>query len=104
MTDDERRLIAHAADVIDDHACCARGNSIADMRAALAAMIRAIAKGSVARPIDEWHEDNGPALWWRFPIDEPPYSGSPLDDDWPGYHTHWTAIVCPSAPSTGGAP
>jgi hypothetical protein len=45
-----------------------------------------------ARPLDEWHEDEGLMLWWRFPIDEPPYVGSPLDDDWPGYHTHWSPI------------
>jgi hypothetical protein len=32
-----------------------------------------------ARPLSEWHEDMGPKLWWRFPIEEPPYCGSPLD-------------------------
>lgn len=32
-----------------------------------------------ARPLSEYHEDMGPVLWWRFPIDEPPYVGSPLD-------------------------
>ncbi len=61
----------------------------------------AIAKAApapVARPISEWHEDSGSALWWRFPIEEPPYSGTPLDSDWPGYHTHWTPIVCPDEP------
>lgn len=44
------------------------------------------------RPLDEWHEDCGPALWWRFPIEEAPYCGGPLDCDWPGYHTHWSPI------------
>ena len=44
----------------------------------------------VARPLDEWHEDYGPVLWWRFPVEEPPFIGTPLDSDWPGYHTHWT--------------
>lgn len=52
--------------------------------------------GPVAKTLDEWHEDFGDALWWRFPIDEPPYCGSPLWDDWPGYHTHWTEIPVPS--------
>lgn len=33
----------------------------------------------IARPLAEWHEDMGPMLWWKFPIDEPPYVGSPLD-------------------------
>jgi len=49
----------------------------------------------VARPESEWHEDFGDVLWWRFPIVEPPYAGSPLDTDWPGYHTHWTPIAIP---------
>jgi hypothetical protein len=45
-----------------------------------------------ARPEDEYHEDMGAVLWWRFPIDEPPYCGSPLDSEWPGYHTHFTPL------------
>lgn len=49
-------------------------------------------------PLADYHEDLGPVLWWKFPIDEPPYSGTPLDSDWPGYHTHWTPIVCPKEP------
>ncbi|MNW52580.1 hypothetical protein D3C74_301050 [compost metagenome] len=48
-----------------------------------------------ARPIDEWHEDYGDVLWWTFPINESPYCGTPLDSDWPDYHTHWTPIVVP---------
>ncbi len=51
--------------------------------------------------LDEWHEDFGPALWWFFPVVEEPYVGTPLDTDWPGYHTHWTRFVVPDAP---GAP
>lgn len=31
------------------------------------------------RPIAEYHEDFGDVLWWKFPIDEPPYVGSPND-------------------------
>ena len=50
------------------------------------------------RPLEEWHEDYGDVLWWKFPIEEPPYVGSPLCDDWPAYHTHWTPIVCPEPP------
>jgi len=49
----------------------------------------------IAQPLSAWHEDVGSVLWWRFPINEPPYAGSPLDSDWPGYHTHWTSIVVP---------
>lgn len=51
-----------------------------------------------ARKLDDWHEGIGDVLWWRFPINEPPYCGSPLDDDWPGYHTHFTKIEIPEAP------
>ena len=73
------------------------------------------------RPLDDWHEGMGDVLWWRFPITEPPYVGSPLDlgyeveivatiatghqhanrfyvDGWPGYHTHWTPIPKPRTP------
>lgn len=48
-----------------------------------------------ARPLAEWHEDHGDCLWWKFPVVEPPYVGSPLDDDFPDYLTHWTRIVVP---------
>lgn len=51
-----------------------------------------------ARPLKEWHEDIGDVLWWKFPIEEPPYVGSPLDLNWPSYHTHWTPIVVPQPP------
>lgn len=33
----------------------------------------------IARPLEEYHEDMGDVLWWKFPITEPPYVGSPLD-------------------------
>jgi hypothetical protein len=75
--------------------------------------------------LSEWHEDFGPVLWWRFPVNEPPYVGTPLDcgytvqvdiavrtytkaakrtvttdvGGWPGYHTHWTAIELPEEPA-----
>ena len=45
----------------------------------------------------EWHEDDGAVVWWRFLVDEPAWIGTPLDDDWPGYHTHWTPH--PAAPT-----
>ena len=51
-----------------------------------------------ARPLEEWHEDYGDVLWWKFQIEEPPYVGSPLDMAWPGYHTHWTLIPMPQPP------
>lgn len=80
------------------------------------------------RPISEWHEDIGPVLWWKFPIEEPPYVGTPLDlgqevllqasvpldqtpntqtfagtfmvGGFPGYHTHWTPIPIPQLPES----
>lgn len=42
-----------------------------------------------------WHEDDGAVVWWKFPITEPPYVGSPLDDDFPDYVTHWTRVQLP---------
>jgi len=73
------------------------------------------------RPLDEWHEDLGDVLWWKFPITEPPYVGTPNDlghgvevsarthaadklmrlnvGGWPGYHTHWTRIPIPREPA-----
>lgn len=50
------------------------------------------------RPLEEWGEDYGDVLWWAFPIEEPPYVGSPLDLSWPGYHTHWTSLEVPELP------
>lgn len=54
-----------------------------------------------ARPLEEWHEDYGDVLWWTFPIAEPPYVGSPLCSDWPGYHTHWTPLPPYPQPTKG---
>ena len=50
------------------------------------------------RPLEEWWEAYGDVLWWKFPIEEPPYVGSPLDENWPGYHTHWTPIPLSEPP------
>jgi hypothetical protein len=58
------------------------------------------ASAAVARPLGEWHEDFGPALWWFFPMSEPPYVGGPTDSDWPGYHSHWTPLPDVPQPPT----
>lgn len=77
-----------------------------------------------ARPLEEWHEDMGDMLWWKFPIDEAPYVGSPIClgqtveitmkaygveetmrvnvGGWPGYHTHFTPIPLATAPQPQG--
>jgi hypothetical protein len=49
-------------------------------------------------PLAQWHEDHGPQLWWKFPVSKPPYCGTPLNRDWPGYHTHFTRIPVPKIP------
>lgn len=51
------------------------------------------------RHIESWHEDEGPALFWHFPVCEPPYSGTPLDEGFPDGMTHWTPILLPLEPS-----
>lgn len=47
-----------------------------------------------ALPLEEWHEDLGNVTWWCWMpgdwLGEPAWIGTPLDDDWPGYHTHFT--------------
>lgn len=45
------------------------------------------------RPREEWDEGDGPVLWWKLPVCEPPYVGDPREDDFPEYVTHWTPIV-----------
>lgn len=45
--------------------------------------------------MEEWHEDYGAVLWHCFPIVEAPWCGTPLDSDWPGYHTHWQLLPKP---------
>lgn len=61
----------------------------------LIAEVRRLREPPVARPLEEWDEARGSVLWWKLPICEPPWAGTPLDSDWPGYHTHWTEIVVP---------
>ena len=58
-----------------------------------------------ARPLDDYHEDDGDVLWWTFPVQEPSHVGSPNAGDWPGYHTHWSPLPVPTkkweAPAAG---
>ena len=62
-----------------------------------------------ARPFSEWHEDYHDVLWWHFPIMEPPYVGSPLNDDWPftdlaELNLGWTRFVVPAPPVAAKEP
>ena len=47
------------------------------------------------RLIEEWSEDYGDCLWWSFPIEEPPYCGTPLDCNFPNHVTHFTRLILP---------
>lgn len=57
----------------------ARGKANEDLRAKLAEAEAA----TKFQPLNDWHEDDGTALFSAMPINEPPYCGTPLDDDWP---------------------
>lgn len=53
-----------------------------------------------AYPIEEWHEDFGPALFWKFPIEDMPYFTSPLFSEFDELQamygwTHFTKVICP---------
>lgn len=82
MLDPRNALVDPTADTIEHHP---------DTFAARAAM--------AAQPIGNWHEDTGNVLWWSFPVNEAPWCGQPTDSDWPGYHTHWTPLIVPTAPT-----
>jgi len=87
MLDPANRCVNHSADTIEHHP------DIQELEAA-----------KILHPLEEYHEDNGAVLWWKLPINEPPYCGSPLCDDWPRYHTHWTVLICPTCKGSGDAP
>jgi hypothetical protein len=75
------------------------------------------------RPFKEWTEDDGDVLWWRCPVNEPPWVGSPLNSDWTivftgtgktiearyvanldgwkNYYTHWTPLPSIAIDSLG---
>lgn len=59
-------------------------------------MLVKVAVDNRPRPIEKWHEDMGDCLFWVFPIQEPPYCGTPLSDDFKeGYYTHFTMLPIP---------
>ena len=45
---------------------------------------------------EHWNEDVGDVLWWNFPVEEPPYCGTPLDEHFPKHKTHFTTIDMPT--------
>lgn len=58
-----------------------------------ARLLRLVADLYTARPLADWRPEHGPVLWWAFPVQEPPWAGTPGDSDWPGHVTHWTPLV-----------
>lgn len=61
------------------------------------AALEQLQKHTKLHPISEWHEDMGDCIWWRMPIEEPPYCGNPLDSEWTeDYYTHFTRLVEPT--------
>ena len=93
MTGDELR--AAALEVERD--LLANGDPLSGTDWSTMQVVRAYLADRTPKPLDDWHEDDGDALWWELPVKEPPYVGSPLWNDWPGYHTHWTPIPLPVA-------
>lgn len=68
---------------------------IAELEAELAGRAAPV----LARALSEWHEGDGTVMWWASNASgwagEPAWCGTPLDSDWPGYHTHWTPHPTP---------
>ncbi|MDT2783610.1 hypothetical protein P7G87_02740 [Enterococcus asini] len=54
------------------------------------------AKKVEAHLAEHWNEDVGDVLWWNFPVEEPPYCGTPLDEHFPKYKTHFSMIDMPT--------
>ena len=75
---------------------CLRGRLDHQIDRVVEAMKRAeeIETGLAFHPAAAWHDDIGDVLWWRLPIAEPPYCGSPLGSDWPeeASYTHWSRL------------
>lgn len=64
---------------------------------ALREQIEGFRQASTPQPAAEYHEDLGPVLWWRLPVEEPPHVGTPLGSEWPGdgHFSHFTLIPIP---------
>lgn len=59
-----------------------------------------IAVPKYARHIDEWHEDDGPVLWWRDTTEDYPYVGTALDADFDDTYKWWSPIDIPEIPES----
>ena len=81
MLDPRNRMVDPNANTIEHHPDGAAGLAARD-----------------AKPLSEWGDEDHEVLWWKFPIEEPPYLGNPNHEDWPGRHTHWTPLITPTEP------
>lgn len=122
-------IIDHELDIEVDRDGLCHWTDVANAVAHIKAQVRSLTalERQAPRPLSEWSDDIGSVMWWRFPVEEPPYIGTPndlgfscvidvafrtsaLSDDhtsemkfmtggWPGYHTHWTPLPdVPAAP------
>ena len=57
-----------------------------------------VAMPKYAKHIGEHHEDMGVVLWWRDPIDEPPYVGTPSDTDFDETYKWFSPLDTPEIP------
>ena len=99
--DVREKLVEIVCDAMEADGCighCNHPPCFAVERVVNALITHGVTVQECARPLEEWGEDYGDVLWWKFPIEEPPYVGSPLDEKWPAYHTHWMPIVIPQPP------
>lgn len=47
----------------------------------------------VFKPVSEWDEDDGQALFFKMDAGEPPEVTSPISSNWDGkYFTHWMPL------------
>lgn len=59
-------------------------------------LLTELLESAIPIPAGEWHEELNHVIWWRLPVEEPPYVGSPLCDDWTeDYYTHFTKLIEP---------
>lgn len=100
-----RELIAkEVADAHVGHVVIYRESVILPLAEALAlpGLLDEVERTNVPKPVEAWAEEDGLVLWWRLPVSEPPWVGTPLCEDWaPDYYTHWTHL--PSS-LNGGRP
>ncbi len=58
--------------------------------------IAALAEQNALLPIRKWQEGMGFVLWWKLPVNEPPWVGTPLCSDWvENYYTHFSRLPQP---------